>query len=353
MHHHASHHRPHHRPRTVTIRDVARAAGASVATVSATINNSDYVSKGMRKRIRQAIRRLHYRPNDLARGLRLQRTRTIAIVVPDLSNHFYIDLVRGVKDYAGSANYTLLVGDSREKWEEERAYLDLFHRRRVDGIIRVPSLEGGKARAGRVLGGIPVVYADRLRTSGNHVVGEVGVDNVAAAEEAVRYLLSLGHRRIAIISGPREDRNSADRLEGYRRAMRGARIQIVQRLIHAGDNDFGSGQRCAIELLSLASRPTAVFCTNNLMALGALRAIQELKLRCPKDVSLLGFDDFEWAALLRPALTVVRQPAREIGSTAARALIDRLEDRTSASRSYILPTELAVRSSCAPPPAGL
>ena len=147
--------------RHVTIREVAKAAGASVSTISAALNNSDYVSADMRSRIEVAIKTLKYCPNDLARGLRLQKTHSIAIVVPDLSNNFYIELVRGVKDYSASASYTVLIGDSRESWEEERNYLESFHRRRVDGVVRVPAMNavGGKARA--VLGNLPVVYADR------------------------------------------------------------------------------------------------------------------------------------------------------------------------------------------------
>src|SRR5579863_4677085 len=135
--------------RHVTIRDVAKAAGASVSTISAALNNSDYVSAEMRGRIEEAIKALRYRPNDLARGLRLQKTHSIAIVVPDLSNNFYIEVVRGVKDYSASASYTILIGDSRERWEEERNYRDSSHRRRVDGVVRVPAMNtaGGKAKA--------------------------------------------------------------------------------------------------------------------------------------------------------------------------------------------------------------
>jgi transcriptional regulator with XRE-family HTH domain len=141
--------------RHVTIREVAKAAGASVSTISAALNNSDYVSAKMRSRIEEAIKELGYRPNDLARGLRLQKTHTIAIVVPDLSNNFYIEVVRGAKDYSASANYTVLIGDSRESWEEERNYLDSFHRRRVDGVVRVPAIDAPAGKARTVLGSLP------------------------------------------------------------------------------------------------------------------------------------------------------------------------------------------------------
>jgi DNA-binding LacI/PurR family transcriptional regulator len=335
--------------RHVTIRDVAKAAGASVSTISAALNNSDYVSTEMRGRIEQAIKELRYRPNDLARGLRLQKTHSIAIVVPDLSNNFYIEVVRGAKDYSASANYTVLIGDSRESWEEERNYLDSFHRRRVDGIVRVPAIDalGGKAKS--VLGNLPVVYADRYPLVRDSYVGRVGVDNSRAADSATRYLLSLGHRQIGIIAGESSSGTSIDRLKGFMRALRSAKVKPDRSLIHTGHNDMESGHFHAMQLLTRVDRPTAIFCTNNMMALGALAAIQEIGLDCPEEISLLGFDDFYWATLLRPRLTVVRQPAREVGMIAARMLIDHIEGRPSIPTPALLATQLIVRDSCCPP----
>lgn len=335
--------------RHVTIREVAKAAGASVSTISAALNNSDYVSAEMRARIEDAIKHLKYRPNDLARGLRLQKTQTIAIIVPDLSNNFYVDLVRGAKDYSASVNYNILIGDSREKWEEERGYLDIFHRRRVDGVVRIPAMDAMEKRAKPILGNIPIVYADRYPTARDSSVGRVGVDNTLAAENATRYLLSLGHRNIGIISGETSSGTAADRVKGYLRAMRGAHITPDRSLIHAGHNDMESGHEHALQLLSRSPRPTAIFCTNNMMALGALAAIQEVGIACPEEVSLLGFDDFYWSTLLRPRLTVVRQPAREIGMTAARMLIEHVEGRARGVSPVLLTTQLIVRESCGPP----
>ncbi len=335
--------------RHVTIRDVAKVAGTSVSTISAALNNSDYVSAKMRSRIEEATKALRYCPNDLARGLRLQKTHSIAIVVPDLSNNFYIELVRGAKDYSASANFTVLIGDSRESWEEERNYLDSFHRRRVDGVVRVPATNavGGKARA--VLGNLPVVYADRYPLVRDPYIGRVGVDNTRAAESATRYLLSLGHRDIGIITGDVSSGTSVDRLQGFMSAIRSAKIRPDRSMVHAGHNDMESGHLHAMQLLTRGQRPTAIFCTNNMMALGALSAIQEIGLECPEEVSLLGFDDFYWATLLRPRLTVVRQPAREIGMIAARLLIDHIEGRVSIPTPAVLTTQLIVRDSCCPP----
>lgn len=335
--------------RHVTIREVAKAARASVSTVSAALNNSDYVSADMRGRIEDAIKALRYRPNDLARGLRLQRTHSIAIVVPDLSNNFYIELVRGAKDYSASANYTVVIGDSRDNWEEERNYLDSFHRRRVDGIVRIPAINSASGKARSILGNLPVVYADRYPMVRDSYIGRVGVDNVRAAESATRYLLSLGHRHIGVITGDASSGTSVDRLRGFTETIRSAKIRPDRSLIHTGHNDMESGHFHAMQLLTAAQRPSAIFCTNNMMALGALAAIQEIGLACPEDISLLGFDDFYWATLLRPRLTVVRQPAREIGMLAARILIDHIEGRNSVPSPALLDTQLIVRDSCCPP----
>lgn len=320
-----------------------------MSTISAVLNNSDYVSAEMRNRIEEAIKLLKYRPNDLARGLRLKKTHSIAIVVPDLSNSFYVDLVRGAEDYAASANYTVLIGDSREHWEEEKSYLDSVHRRRVDGVVRVPARDAPKKNLSSILGDIPVVYADRFPLIRDPHVGRVGIDNVRAAESAMRYLLSLGHRQIGIIMGDASSGTSSDRLRGYVQALRRANIKLDRAMIHSGHNDVESGHSHAMELLTGSNRPSAIFCTNNLMALGAFAAIQELNLACPEDISLLGFDDFYWSTLLRPKLTVVSQPAREMGMMSARMLIDQIEGRTSLVSPTLLSTKLILRDSCCPP----
>lgn len=335
--------------RHITIREVAKAARASVSTISAALNNSDYVSAEMRSRIQGAIKQLKYRPNDLARGLRLQKTHSIAIVVPDLSNNFYVDVARGAKDYSATANYTILIGDSRENWQEERDYLDSFHRRRVDGVVRIPAMDALTKKAGPILGNIPVVYADRYPVFRDSSVGRVGVDNRLAADNATRYLLSLGHRSIAIISGDLSNGTSADRLKGFLQALRSVKIRHDRAMIRTGHNDMDSGHEHAMQLLKRSHRPTAIFCTNNMMALGALAAIQEIGLTCPEEISLLGFDDFYWSILLRPRLTVVRQPAREVGMIAARMLIDYIEGRPSVATPILLATQLIVRDSCSPP----
>jgi DNA-binding LacI/PurR family transcriptional regulator len=207
-------------------------------------------------------------------------------------------------------------------------------------------------KAQPVVGKIPVVYADRYQSSRDSSVGQVGVDNILAADNATRYLLSLGHRSIGVISGDTSSGTSADRLKGFLQALRSANIHSDRSSIHTGHNDMESGHHYAMHLLKRSPRPTAIFCTNNMMALGALAAIQEVGLACPEEISLLGFDDFYWSTLLRPRLTVVRQPAREIGMMAARMLTDHVEGRPSVATPVLLATQLIVRDSCAPPNQG-
>ncbi len=338
-----------HDGRPVTIRDVAREAGASVSTVSAALNSTDYVSKEMHRRIQKAIARLHYRPNDLARSLRMRRSHTLAVVVPDLSNNFFTDVLRGMEDAAASHGYTLLIGDSREKWGEEKKYLDAFSRRRVEGVARIPAMDEPGGQATPLLGDIPVVYLDRRPSSGDSCLAFVGVDNIQAAFDATKYLQSLGHRRIAVITGPRTTRSATDRAEGYRLAMRSMRLPVREELVQYASFDMMSGTRAASQMLTWPERPTAIFCTNNTLTIGALEAIHDLGLHCPEEISLLGFDDTYWASLVRPKLTMVRQPSREIGITAARILIDHISGHSSPAKEILLSTQLVIRESCVAP----
>jgi LacI family transcriptional regulator len=337
------------RERPVTIRDVAREAGASVSTVSAALNGTDYVSQEMRGKIQKAIARLRYRPNDLARSLRMRKSQTLAAIVPDLSNNFFTDVLRGMEDVAVSHGYTLLIGDSREKWNEEKKYLDIFGRRRVEGIVRIPAMDDPGGQTENLLGNIPVVYLDRRPSNKDSCLAFVGLDNIQAAHDATKYLQSLGHRRIALITGPKTTRSAADRAEGYRMAMRAMRMPVREELIHYASFDISSGTRAASEMLTWLERPTAIFCTNNTLTIGALEAIHDLGLRCPEEISLLGFDDAYWASLVRPRLTMVRQPAREIGITATRILLDHIGHQSNPASEILLSTQLVIRESCATP----
>ena len=210
----------------------------------------------MRQRIEEAVKTLRYFPNDLARGLRLQKTRSIAIVVPDLSNNFYIELVRGVKDYSASASFTVLIGDSRESWEEERNYLESFHRRRVDGVVRVPARNAGGGKVKAVLGNLPSgLCRSPPAREGFLYRTEWKSTTRGAAESATCYLLSLGHRDIGIIAGDASSGTSQDRVQGFMSAMRGAKLRPDRSMIHTGHNDMESGHFHAMQLLTRRRGP--------------------------------------------------------------------------------------------------
>jgi LacI family transcriptional regulator len=332
-----------------TIRQIARELGVSVSTVSSVLNRRGYVSAALRLRIEKGLQAAHYRPNQIARSLRLGETRTIGLIVPDLANTFYAHLMRGAGDYLGSLGYRLIVADSQEDWKRQHDYLLSFSGKATDGVILVPCMATDEEIASipHLLRETPLVYVDR---SPLHCkVDSVLVNNVRAAFEATRHLLEFGHRRIGIVTEPLNLLNAAERLQGYKRALRVQGVTIDRRLVRQGDNTEDSGYRWGLELLRLADRPTAVVVCNNLMTLGVLAALRELRLNCPREVSMVGFDDFEWSRFMDPPLTMVRQPAGELGAAAAKALLRRLGNpEPEHFEKVTLPTQLVVRQSTAP-----
>jgi LacI family transcriptional regulator len=333
-----------------TIQEIARQLGVSVSTVSAVVNRRGYVSPAMRARVEQALEQAQYRPNDMARGLRLGRSRTVALIVPDLTNSFYARLMRGAEDYLASLGYRLLLADSREEWNRQREYLVSFANGRTDGILLVPcrSTDEQLATIPQLIGKTPLVYVDRSPLS--PAVDSVVADNVHAGYAATSHLLELGHRRIGIVSEPLDLLNGADRLAGYKKALRARRVALDRSLIRVGANTEDSGYWQGLELFKLANPPTAVVVCNNLMTLGLLSALRDARLECPRDVSVVGFDDFEWCPYLSPPLSMVRVPAAELGALAAKALLKRLNGAGKEARETIrLPTQLVLRESTATP----
>jgi LacI family transcriptional regulator len=333
-----------------TISEIARKLGVSVSTVSAVVNRRGYVSPAMRAKVEHAVEEARYRPNDMARGLRLGESRTIGLIVPDLTNAFFARLMRGAEDYLVSLDYRLLIADSREEWSRQREYLISFAGRKTDGILLVPcrSTDEQIATLPQLIGTTPLVYVDR--SPANPIVDSVLADNVRAGYTATSHLLELGHRRIAILSEPLDLLNGADRLEGYKKALRARRVALDRNLIRLGRDTEDSGYWCGLDLFKQEPPPTAVVVCNNLMTLGLLSALREAKLECPRDVSVIGFDDFEWCPYLCPPLSMVRVPAAEMGAAAAKALMRRLRGTDSKPpESVLLPAELILRMSTASP----
>jgi LacI family transcriptional regulator len=301
--------------------------------------------------VREAIAAVGYRPDGIARSLKKGSTQTIGLLVTDITNPFFTAVVHSVEDAAQARGYSVILCNSDENFAEERTYLDLLLTRRVDGLILVPT---GKAADYAGFGSAsraPVVFIDRAIPG--VPVDTVTVDNTRASQAAVEYLLRLGHRRIGIVTGLPHLSTSAERLKGYRRALRKAGLAVDPELVRQGDFRQEGAFAAAQSLLSLRQRPTAIFASNNLMAIGTMLAVRAAGLSCPEDVSLACFDDFEWAGVFHPRLTVLRQPTAEIGQKAIELLLARLggAKNGAAPHHIALKAELVVRDSCTPPRA--
>jgi DNA-binding LacI/PurR family transcriptional regulator len=324
---------------------VAREAGVSMTTVSHALNGTRFVAEETKQRIFAAVERLKYEVNSVAQSLKSDKSHAIGLLITDISNPFFTSLVRGVEDVANRAGYSVILCNTDEDSEKELSYLRMLRRKRVDGILLAPTGTRQPFMDAVVEGGFPVVCIDRR--SPGAPCDTVLVDNVGGARAAVDHLIDLGHRRIGVISGLAPVGTSSERLAGYREALRAHGLREDPALVQEGNSRLDGGYHRMLELLDLPTPPTAVFTTNNLMTLGALGALQARGVGVPDDVAVVGFDDFEWAVVLRPRLTTVAQPTYEIGETAARLLLERIEKKPDvAPRRVVLPTRLLVRESC-------
>lgn len=333
-----------------TIRDVARLAGVSSATVSAVINGKNCVSPRMLARVQEAMRALDYHPDHMARSLKTGRSKVIGMVIPDLTNSFFVELMCGVEETARNAGYSVIFSNSNEDPEQERANLAMLYSQRVGGVVLACS-DSHAAYDRLTMRRFPIVFIDRLpmgRFSGKAVV----VDNVGAAYQATQHLIELGHSEIAIIA-PRTDlSNGPDRIEGFRKAMQEAHLPVRDRYFQQGDYSLESGYRCGMELLNMPEPPTAIFSCNNKMTLGLMRALSEAGLECPDYVSVVSFDDFPWAANFRPQLTAVSQPSHEMGREALKMLLAAMDagvDAADTDSVKVLQASMHIRQSTGAP----
>jgi LacI family transcriptional regulator len=334
-----------------TIRDVARLAGVSIATASAVINKKGTVSSERTRRVLSAVGALDYQPDQVARSLKVRQTQTMGIVIPDATNPFFTEVIRGVEGEARAHGYSLIFCDSNEDPAQERINLNTLFSRRVDGVLLAPT-DNYAAQDRLIHRRFPLVFFDRLPPG--FVGSAVVTDNVGAAYEATRHLIDLGHRRLAIITGRLDLSNGLDRLEGFRKALQEAGLPLREAYLLRGDFQLESGHKCGLELLRLPTPPTAVFCCNNQMTLGLMRALYENRVPCPEQISVLGFDDFDWAANFSPRLTTVAQPTFEMGRQAMQMLLRKMKSSRDKDASFedkvvALKAELRVRDSTAPP----
>jgi len=329
-----------------TIQEVALRSRVSTATVSHVINESAYVNPKLHARVMKAVRELNYQPNAMARSLRTKKTKTAGIVIPDITNPFFADVVRGAEDILLQAGYTLIVGNSDGETQKEEQYYRTFCSKQVDGLLVVvaPADHPPEYLRRHNCEAIPIVYLDRLYRG---LRGDgVTADNSGGSYDAACHLLALGHRRVAIITGPLQLQNARMRLEGYKRALDHYHVEVDNELIREGQFDVRSGYDQTKALLSLRNRPTGLFVSNALMTMGSLRALFECRVRCPEEMALVSFDDILWFDLSRPSISAVSQPAYALGAKAAEMLLKRLSGRlTGRPRHKVLETELLVRDS--------
>jgi len=325
--------------------EVARRARVSISTVSRTINGTGKISLETQEHVRGVMREMGYKPNRVARRLRAGgNCHLLGLIIPNIQNPFFADLARGVEDVAYRNNFAVLLCNYDEDAAKEQFYLDVMVAESVDGIILPPIHEDDPAVLRVAQSGVPVVCVDRALSGGD--IDKVEIDNQRGAFEAVAHLLSKGHRRIGLISGPADTSTGRERLAGYRRALAGAGLAAEPELIRFGDYKQESGRTLALELLTLTSPPSALFVCNNLMTIGALETICARQLRIPDQIGLISFDDLPLAAVFNPPLTVVRQPAYDVGRSAAELLFKRIEDPKRPATSLKLSPELVIRGSC-------
>ena len=329
-----------------TVLDVAKVAGVAPITVSRVINNAGYISQETREKVEAAINELGYVPNTLARGLRSKRTNALALVVADITNPYFTSMARGVEDIAGLNGYTVIYCNTDESETKEDKYANILVQRQVDGVMLVPA--GGNAKTVRYLDNnkIDVVVLDRRVPEMD--TNLVCSDSENGARELTDLLINLGHKRIAIITGPDNVSTSTDRVVGYRAALNKAGLSANEQVYYGGFNQQTGYESTRIAMRS-SQKPTAIFAANNFILIGVVKALRELNLRVPEDVSVVGFDDFPESMLIEPFFTVAIQPAYEMGQKAAELLIKKINGEIEEGcRKIILPTEIIVRRSTGP-----
>lgn len=330
--------------RRSSIQDVATKAGVSKATVSHVINGTRFVEEETKQRVLEAIDVLSYRPSAAARSLTTKRSQTIGIVVSDVSNTFFAEVLKGIENVFLSKNYSLIVCNTNETLERERLYLDLLLSQKVDGVIAAATSQQWDVLETASLQHLPMVFVDRM-FEGFQQQPYVGADNWGGAYLGTTHLIERGYREIGALAGFERLSSMRERFDGYRQAMQDHNLPMREEWMITSPLNIEAGYEAARRVLTLPERPRALFLNNNFLNLGTLLAVHDLGLRCPEDIALVGFDDHPWAAVASPPLTVVRQPAEKIGRTAAEMLLTIINGGQPENPHIILPCEVIVRQS--------
>jgi DNA-binding LacI/PurR family transcriptional regulator len=331
-----------------TMKDVAKIAGVSTATVSHVINGTRNVSDEVRVRVLDAMTQIKYRPNVLARGLRTKKTNTLALIIPDITNPFFTEFTRGFQDTADKKDFIVFLCNTDRQLSRELRFLELMWQQQVGGVALNPSKVRVEDLNHLLQTHIPIVL---IGTQIDHPdLDVVMVDGVQGSIDVVQYLYELGHRRIGIVGGLRSTSSGLLRYQGYCQGLNKYDLPINEQLITEGEFTYDGGHKCMNQLLSIPLPPTAVFATSDVMALGAKRAIEENGLNIPDDISIIGFDDIVEVSRVRPKLSTVAQPIYKMGVISAEILFDRLENNGQLPRKkVVLKHEVVVRESTSAP----
>lgn len=330
----------------VTIRDVALAAGVSTATVSRAIANKPHVRKEVKKKVMIAAEQLGYRPNLVAQNLRAQQSKIIGLIVSDIQNPFFRYISRAVEDTAHQNGYSVILCNNDENPDKEKMYLQLMQDQNIAGIILSPTIKASNEFDSILKLNIPLAVIDRRIT--NFDIDNVFIDNVFLTEKIIAHLCDNGYKRIAGIFGD-SSTTGRERHKGYLNALKNAGLQVPKELVKFISPREKTGYQAGLQLLQLLRPPDAIFASNSLLAAGVLQAIQEKKLSIPEQIGLATFDDTSWTKLVTPAITVIEQPAYEIGQTATELLMQRIKDPTRPTREIILKGNLIIRQSSGSP----
>jgi len=324
--------------------DVARKAGVSTATVSHVINKTRYVKPETRKKVLKVMGDLNYYLNSAARSLRSRKSYVVGLLVPDISNFFFTSIAKSVESTLKKYGYNLFFSNSNENLQSEIEQIKIFNSQLIDGLIMAPAPGNHKFLNDLLIGNYPVVFIDRKPKGyqGDCVLG----DNIKGTYDAISMLIKKGHRRIGIITGLLDLTTTEERLFAYKKALNDHQLKIDDHLIKAGNNYFEGGYKSTKELLENTDI-TALFVTNNSMTVGAIKYLKEKQIAIPGDIAIIGFDDYKWASIIEPSLSMVSQSAYDIGEKASTLLVKRINKEEAGNyKEYRLPIKLINRNSC-------
>jgi len=311
-----------------TLKEIAKELDVSVSTISRVVNNREYVHPKTRKKVREGIEKFNYVPNQVARSLKKMATKTIGILVPDISENFFSQIIKGIDDILGEHKYSIILADSNESAKKEEKYLKLLYQNRIDALVLATVASEYSAIDLYFENNIPVIFIDNIP----HIERDIDcviLNNSKASVIAINHLIANGNKRIAIITGNPKETTGLERLEGYKKALQQNRIPIDRDLIKFGNYKENTGYSCAKELLSnIDKHPfTALYVGSEKMTYGAIKAIQEHGLKIPEDISIVGFDVHDKSGLINPGITTIRQPEKSIGNIVADLIVKRIYEK--------------------------